>query len=130
MTSSPPTTPPRRVIAIRSDLPSGAASNPRDIRITGTLTTGAEFRLTPRGHGTLTVYVTQGPGTHTWRAVQNIDPTPAALIAARAKAHRLQRGTVVTVWAKYAPASWTPGDRHIALHDITDITEHTRSTTP
>jgi hypothetical protein len=104
--------------------PSTAPCPARQIRITGTLTTDAEYRRTTHGHALLTVYISQGPDAMTWRATQRIDPTPAALIAASAKAHRMCAGQQVTVWAQFVPQQWTPADRHLHLHGVTDITEH------
>jgi hypothetical protein len=60
----------------------------------------------------------------TWRASQRIDPTPAALIAASAKAHRMRVGQQVTVWATHVQQQRTPADQYLHLHGVTDITEH------
>lgn len=104
--------------------PTTAPCPQRQIRVTGTLTTDAEYRRTTQGHALLTVYISQGPDAMTWRATQRIEPTAAALMAASAKAHRLRRGQLVTVWASHVPQQWTPADQHLHLHSVTDITEH------
>lgn len=93
--------------------------------MTGTLTTDAEYRRTNYGHALLTVYVGQGPNAMPWKATIRIEDTPAALIAASAKAHRMRRGHPVTVWAEnIQQQQWTPADRHLRLHGVTEITEH------
>ena len=91
--------------------------------MTGVLTADAEYRRTTQSHAFLTVYISQGPGTMPWRATQHLDTSPSTLIAASAKAHRLRRGMLVTVWAKCVLLQQTRPD-HLHLDGVTDITEH------
>lgn len=85
----------------------------------------AEYRVTTQDHALLIVHISQGPDALQWRAVQRIDMTPAALMAAQAKAYRLRAGQTVTVWASHVPRTWKADDSYIHLNGVTDITEHT-----
>lgn len=91
--------------------------------MTGTLTMDAEYRRTTQDHAILTVYISQGPDAMPYRATQHLDTHPSTLIAASAKAHRLRRGMLVTVWAECVLLQQTRPD-HLHLGNVTDITEH------
>lgn len=70
-----------------------------EIRISGTLATDAEFRLSvgARQVGLITLVIDQ-PGGDLIRCCQNVGSSQAAITATKSKAAHLLRGTRVTVY--------------------------------
>lgn len=94
-----------------------------DIRLTGQLGRDAQARYTPQGQAWLFLEIENGQDGVSVEARRCVGEGPAAQMVAARTAHRLRRGSRVTVYAQSYRIAHDAAGAHLLLGDVTHI-EH------